>query len=361
LALVGVLAALAAGAARAEDQVVAWDAAAKKEVDYRGTIDLESPAGLRIKTKAGIKDLPATEIRAVLYQSKAVTVLEFRAPRGKELRALQASDRKARLAQLGEALEAYKELDAQVKGEANAHRYLQYKIAQVQALMARDEPARRDAAVAALTAYKTSFPSGWEVVPCLQLLAQVLEEKGDVEGAGQAYADLAEVPGLPQDLKQQADMLAIRLLLRSGKNAEAGKRLQRLQRDLAPGDPQRAFVGVCLVQTEMARGNLEAAEAQLKAALKGATDPATRAIAYNLLGDYYRLKGQLEAAFWSYLRVDVLYNQDRHEHAKALFHLATLFDKVKNDPVRASECLSRLKAEEFTGTSYQRQAKEEKK
>ena len=48
-------------------------------------------------------------------------------------------------------------------------------------------------------------------------------------------------------------------------------------------------------------------------------------------------------AFWEYLRVDVLYNTDRYEHARALFHLSRLFREVKKDGDRADQYLATLK------------------
>jgi hypothetical protein len=358
-ALLAVL--LVPGMVWAEDVVYLWDEMAKKEVDVRGTIDNESPAGIRIKTRTmGIKDIPAVDVRGVMYQSKILPP-EFRPVRGKELRALAPETKPALRPQLlAEALQGYKDLDAQVKDEVKVHRYLQFKIAQLTALQARDDAGKGDPA-APLKAYKAEFGNGWEVVPCLRLLAQILEEKGDVEGATQAYADLSALPGLPRAQKQESDILGVRLLMRAGKYGDAERRLKELQKELAKNDPQRTYLEVCLVQSQLSQGNLETAEARLQALLKAAADPGLKALIHNLLGDYYRQKGALHEAFWHYLRVDVQYNQDREEQAKALFYLVQLFDKVKNDRVRADECLTRLKGEGFAGTTFQRQVKEEKK
>ncbi len=251
----------AAMLAWAEDQITYLDPATRKEVTVKGVIDKEDPGGIRIKTtmakKEIIKDIPATDVRSVNYGSKKVTALEFSQPQGKEARALQPGTRAAnRTALLDEALRAYKDLDTQVRDEPNAHRYLQWKIAEVLAHQAKDDPAKLDAAVAALTAYKNDFSTGWEVVPCLKLLAQVLEDKGDAAGASQAYADLAALPDLPRELKQESEILGVRLLLRVRKFAQAEAKLKALQAGLARNDPQRAFVDVCLVQSQMAQGNL---------------------------------------------------------------------------------------------------------
>jgi hypothetical protein len=257
---------LAPGRSGAEDFVYVWDEMAKKEVDVRGTIDRESPAGIRIKTRSmGIKDIPALEVRGVMYQSKILPP-EFRPVRGLELRALQPDAKPMqRTAQLQKALQGYKDLDAQVKDEPKVHRYLQFKIAELTALLARDDPGKEDAAVAGLKAYKAEFANGWEIVPCLRLLAQVLEGRGDVEGASQAYAELSALPEIPGDLKQQSDILGVRLLMRARKYANAEKRLKELEKELAKDDPQRTYLEVCLVQSQLAQGNLGTAETQLQA------------------------------------------------------------------------------------------------
>ncbi len=357
----------AAVLAWAEDKVTVsyFDPAAKKEVDVTGTLDADGPAGVRLKTggKMGIKDFAPQEVRALTYEipSKKMTAYEFRQPQGKVTRAQKATKAADRLNLLDEAIQGFKDLDGQLKDHAGAHRYLQWKIAEVKVLQSKDDPTKLDAALAALAAYKDEFKDGWEVVPCLKMLAQMLEEKGDAEGASKAYADLAAVPDLPREMKQESEILGVRLLLRVSKYADAEARLKALQAGLARDDPQRAFVDVCLVQSQMAQGNTSGAEPQLQAVLRTATEANVRGLANNLLGDYYRLKNQPEQAFWHYLRVDFLYNQDKEEQAKALFYLSKLFDKVKNDPVRAEECLTRLRSSAFAGTAYQRQAGGEEK
>jgi hypothetical protein len=86
-----------------------------------------------------------------------------------------------------------------------------------------------------------------------------------------------------------------------------------------------------------------------------------KALAANTLGDYYRETGKQEDAFWQYLWVDIVYNQDKHEQAKALYHLSKLFDHVKGDAARAVACRERLlKDKEFSGLEYQKLAAKEK-
>jgi tetratricopeptide (TPR) repeat protein len=350
----------AAVAARADDQVFYRDPESGKDAEARGVIEFEAPAGLRIKAKAGPLDVAATHVQAVVYQSDKLAALEFRGPVGKEERALLTGPREAahRRSLLAEALEGYQDLDARARDDARVHRYLQYRIARVQALQAREDASRIDAAIAALRAYKDNFAAGWEVAPAMKLLAQLLEEKGDPAAASKVYDEMAALPGIGGEARQEAEAQSVRMLVRSGSYAEAEAKLRSLAGSAPRQGPRRALLDICLVQSRMAQGNLQEAEQRLREALQSTTDPVLRGVAYNLLGDYYRAKGQPDEAFWHYLRVDVIYNQDRQEHAKALFHLAKLYATARRDPVRAGECLRRLRGAEFAGTTYQREAGE---
>jgi hypothetical protein len=353
---------LPTSAAWAEDQVFRRDAAGK-ETDVRGVIEAESPAGIRIKTREGVQEVPARDVRAVVYKSDRLATLEVRRPWGRESQALTtAPDEVARRRTLlEEALQLYRDLEVRSREETALHRYFVYKIAQVQALLARDDPSRLDAAAAALAACKNDLAGGWEVVPAMRLLAEILAQQGKPEAAAKAYDELAGVLGVPDELRQESRVQAVRMLLRGRKYAEAEPRLKALQAELPKQGPQRAFLDVCLVQGRMARNDLDGAEPLLQGALKTSADPDVRAAAHNLLGEYCLRKARPEEAFWHFLRVDALYEQDREEHARALYHLARLFDKVKSDPARADACHKRLLGPEFAGTAYRQLEEEGKK
>lgn len=151
-------------------------------------------------------------------------------------------------------------------------------------------------------------------------------------------------------------MLVGRLLLRGGKFDEAHKRLEKLASTMSREAAQAPFVRAYLVESQIGQDKLASAPQELTEVIRSTSDGRARALAYNLLGDFYRKKGNLDEAFWQYLRVDAVYNEDAEEQAKALFHLATLFDKVKKDPLRGKECLSRLMEQRFLGTTHQKLA-----
>src|SRR5262249_19128660 len=151
-------------------------------------------------------------------------------------------------------------------------------------------------------------------------------------------------------------------LLRAGKPnyAEAEKILSSLDKDLLASDINKPFVQAYLAEARLGLNKTAGVDTQLQAALKAGTDPALRALVYNLLGDFHRLKNNNKEAFWHYLRVDAQYNSDPEELAKALYYLSSLFDSVKKDPIRGKECMRRLLDKTFAGTRYQALAKQKK-
>ncbi len=356
------------GALWAKDTVYVRQPGQKKDEIVSGTIQEETPAGIKLKTDKGeVKNIPTLHIRAVDYGEgiDAVGRVDYHSGDAKLDRALLETTAKKKADGLESALLAFRELDSNDKLHRipSVHRYFQYRIAQTMALLAQDDISRRDAAFTVLNDYKTAFPDGWEIVPALQLLASLQEEKGDTEAASKTYADLAELPGISAAMKLQSQLKGARLLLRALKFRAAEAKLKQIQSALPADDPQRAFVEVYLIQSRIAqKGNLNGLDKKLEQLLRTTNDGALRALAHNALGDYYRAQGDNAQAFWEYCKVDMLYNQDKEEHAKALYYLSQLFDKPpRNDRDRAEEFRIRLKSPQFDGTLYQRLAAAETK
>ncbi len=352
----------------AKDTVYVRQPGKKKDDVAIGTIQEDTPAGIKLRMDKGkILDIPALQIRAVDYGEgiDAVGSVEYHSGDTKLDRALQQTSAKEKAKELESALLVFRELDRndKLRRILSVHRYFQYRIAQTTALLAQEDAARRDAALAALSEYKTAFADGWEIVPALQLLASLQEEKGDTEAASKTYTSLSDLPGISADMKLQSQLKGARLLMRVLKFREAEERLKKVESALPAGDPQRGFVEVCLIQSRIAqKSNLAGIDKKLEQIIRSSEDGGLRALAHNALGDYYRAKGDDAQAFWEYCKVDMLYNQDKEEHAKALYYLSQLSGKPpRNDQVRAEEFLTRLKTPQFDGTLYQRQAAGEKK
>lgn len=352
----------------AKDTVYVRQPGKKKDDVVNGAIQDETPAGIKLKTEDGkVKVIPALLIRAVDYGEgvDAVGRVDYHAGDSKLDRALQEATAKKKTDGLESALLAYRELDSndKLRRIATVHRYFQYRIAQTTALLAQDDISRRETAFAALNDYKTAFADGWEIVPALQLLASLQEEKGDTEAARKTYAHLSDLPGISPDIKLQSQLKGARLLMRALKFRVAEQKLTQVESALPADDPQRAFVEVYLIQSRIAqKGKLDGIDNKLEQIIRTGKDGSLRGLAHNALGDYYRAKGDNAQAFWEYCKVEMLYNQDKEEHAKALYYLSQLFNKPpRNNRDRAEEFLARLKSPQFDGTLYQRLATSGKK
>jgi hypothetical protein len=366
---VGLAAFVLGGALWAEDTVYFNQEGQKKQIFLSGTIEKESTNGIQMKTKSGaVKEIATSNIVQIEYGSDVVDKLQFRAPDNLLIKAQAETRPEKKAEQLRAAQLAFETLDRmenngkKLSAVPAIHRYLQYRIAQIKALQARLDVGQRDAAIAALVDYKNNFGDGWEIVPALQLLASLQVDKGENEAASQTYTALAALSGLAPELKLQSQLQSARLLMRANKFADAESRLTQIESALSRDASERTFVSVYLMQSRIAqKSNLDGIDRQLTEIVRKGKDEHLLALAHNVLGDFHRAKNDNEGAFWEYCKVDLLYDRDREEHAKALYYLSKLFAQAPhNNADRAKACRDRLLATQFDGTLYQRLAAAEK-
>jgi tetratricopeptide (TPR) repeat protein len=365
------LAVLAVPAARGAD-VKYLDRATGKEVILREAQVLdESPAGITVEQR-GKKPfkISALDIRDVNYNAeeiKPLKYLDYRKPLGSLDRALLPSTPEAAKPQLyKEALAAFKELIPQVpelRALEKVRRHILFRQAETVYRLAQIDPTRREEARTMLEAFieNEKHTKGWQIGPALVMVAGLQESRGDFAAVQKTYEQLSKVEGISPEIRATSLLNVARTLLKTGKYAAAHTRLAQLKGLLPANNPQAGKVEVYLAQCE-ALGNDPAqgaqAEKRLRQLATTTSDPGTRALIHNTLGDYYLKKERPEDAFWEFLRVDVMYNTDRYEHARALYHLTRLFREVKKDGDRADQCLSQLKDKRFAGLEFQKKALE---
>ncbi|HXG11496.1 MAG TPA: hypothetical protein VNK04_17205 [Gemmataceae bacterium] len=358
---VGAILALAS-AARAqliEAEITYYSRGKKTHDTVRGTIIEESPGLIAYRLSGRTEKVPAPDVVEVVYlPASALARQDIRRAQRYEDEIDRAPDAASRRKAVQQAIDSYQQLLPQL-GESNfARRHIAFKAAQLTARLAEDDPEQREAAIGALTKFLKENGTGWQVGPASKLLAQLQLEKGDLAAALKTYHDLAQKPDLARETRHEYELLAVRALLRRDRYDEAQKLLKAIQDRLLPEDAAiRARVNIYLAGCQGATGNLAEAEKSLKAVLEGEADGAIKALACNTLADCYRKANRAEDAFWRYLMVDILYNQDPEEHARALYELARLFEELRKDPVRAQECRERLLREkQFAGVDYRRWA-----
>lgn len=329
-----------------------------------GKILAESSAGVKVEIKMGkdtiTKTIPASQIHQIAYKTN-VSKLDFRKALNRENNIYSETTPKKRTETIITAIELYGNLAKEINNRPEAVRFCKFKVAELTVLLAQGDATKMESAIKGLVDFKNSNPDGWTILPALKLLARTQEENGKEADASKTYEELANLPGAPAELARESSLLVSKMLLRGGKAADAKTRLEKLAADASKGEALEPFIRGHLVESKMALGDVTTAEKDLLGLVRENADTRVRALGYNLLGDYYRVKGQNDDAFWAYLRVDAQFNEDPEEHAKALYYLAKLFDSAKKNPIRGEECLTQLLDKRLDGTVFQRKARLETK
>jgi hypothetical protein len=344
----------------------------KKEAREDVRIKDETPREIIIERSTRTDKIPAADVLDVVYRIPADLNLDIRAKASSaEDNALKETDPTKRLKLNEAALAGYRDLLGKLdKREEYARAYLhtEFKIAALLARLAEDDKTRLDEAIKELTKFKTEHSKSWQLGMVGKLLVRAEIAKGDMKSALATIEEFAHRDSLADEVRQEYELLGIRALLRSDNFTDAERsdnftdaerRLTALAKSVSKDDPQAARVEIYLAECK-AKSDLPESEKRLQAVIRSGAAPVIKALAYNTLGDCYRLNDQLENAFWQYLWVDQEYPQDREEHAKALYYLSILFEKVKKSPARAEACRTRLLTDKlFTGLEYQKLAARE--
>src|SRR5262249_2195846 len=157
-----------APAALAQDTIHYLDAKTKKETTATGTIQEENAGAVVYKpgTAAGTKEIAAPDIIDVDYEVPGKVKLVLRSASGDERRVLNPGTKEAeRRTALADALKNYQAVLAELDRSKQkfAARHIQYKIAQLQARQAEEDPALTDAAIEALVDFVKSNADGWQI------------------------------------------------------------------------------------------------------------------------------------------------------------------------------------------------------
>jgi hypothetical protein len=329
-------------AVRADEEVIYLDRASRKEVHVVGPIQSEGPGSVVIRPNTGakIETIPAGGVIDVIYDVPFLVKQDYRAALNREAAALRAATLADRQKEIVAALGKYRDLQPKVT-EARARRHMEFKIAQLLALASEMDREQEPTARESLERYRKEHSDTWEVIECSDLLGNLLAARDDWAGARQVYETLAATTGVSADTHEQCDVHIIELLIRAKKPEEAEKRLEALAAALAPDSPQGLRLAIEKVACHAALGRGDEAVRQLEALIARAADADVKALAYNVLGDCHRLTGKPREALWDYLWVDVIYHDDRMQHARALYQLVHLFAELKDD-TRARQYRERL-------------------
>lgn len=345
-------------AARADDVYLRTD---KDKPAYTGTIKQESPLGIKLKTAKAELDIPADDIRDILYtiEPTAVMVNQYRPGTKAEQAALVATDKMVRAKLLKEALQFYTQTLKMMKADQpSAQRHLEYKLALLRWQMAQ-ESGQQDAvnqATAGLADFRKKNPDAWQTGQCLKMLALLYQQRKQWPEAEDTLKELAQSSGAGE-YRLDAELGVFDALTQQGRYADAQAGLQALAAKQPKGSVANLRARLVLAESLAHAKKFDEARKIAADVLAETKDKILRGRAYNTLGICDVLAGQWREASWNFLWVDLIYNQDKGERARALYYLAIAFEEM-GDPDRAREWRSALAATMYQGTRYQAWARQ---
>ncbi|HEV3142351.1 MAG TPA: hypothetical protein VGZ47_00540 [Gemmataceae bacterium] len=317
--------------ALAEDVVTFRDRSAKPEKPntISGTITDETVNSVKIKPNVGPeKEISAADIIEIVYTVPGAMLFEYQNARNAEARRSTPEGKKA----IVDALNGFRKVLASLKDEKSnkLQRHLHYKIASLLASQAETKEEKL-AAAEELDKFRKANPNSWQLVSCVRQLAALWIENGKSEEAAKAFDELAKVPNLSKEVKQEVELSVIDVLMQAEKFPEAEKKISAAISQLPPADPQVARLKIYQIGCQAKQADLEKVLPQLNDIIEKTPDPTLKALAYNTRGDCQFARGQKKDAMWSYLWVDVVYNQDKSEHLKAMERLIKVFKDFNDE------------------------------
>lgn len=320
-----------------------------KEEAINGVIRKETLTEITIKPTNGIeKRIPTSSIIDIEYAPPSFAI-------GKELRAARTMDASGNVDQ---AIRQLQVLLPQLSDPA-LNRHTEFTIARMKAQHAAEGQDRLKAAIEALTSFQKKHPESWQVITVVQTLVPLQVQAGDRNGAQAALRSLSNTPGISAAQRVDCQVKSAQLLSDENKFADAEQTLQTLIKSLPTGEPSILRARVALAEIFAASNRVADAVKELESVIDRANAPDVKAFAYNALGDCLRRAGEPRKAMWNYLFVDVLYNQDKQEHARALFNLYQVFKELKDDK-KAQQFRQMLENNKELAGDYQIRIRQEK-
>ncbi len=329
-----------------------------------GEILSEDPIKVTIKGQLRNRDVPTDEVTDIEYGFEKGIDDFFQARRSERA---------------GKRDEALKSYETALKKVPAAQRFVlahvRFRIAKLKAELA-DTGGDRQAAIDELKTFKKDFLESRQILEALELLSKHLLLQGQsadevIDGLTKLRAKFKdkEVNARCDQMEGRLLVQEARVLLTQKKNDEAQAKYSAAQGKLeglvgAAKGPALIDLKIAIAECRAGQKNYAEATRDLDTLLSEAQDDGTRAAIHLGRGDCYRFQaiarkdqdgGQnmYKKALWDYLWVDVVYNNDKEQHAKALFHLHEIFTELK-DVDHAKECRERFKEDRLAGTSYAR-------
>lgn len=330
----------------------------------KGVVAAESIEGIRLSGEANI--IPATEIEDVNYEDQLsikVRINTYRKAVASEKNAKTAATVEDRQKSLKEAIAKFQEAASSMDEKLYAaKRHATFKIAYLQGLLGKGakEQLDRVLAISKLKDFVKQNPDSWQYTSAMLLLADLQSEQGDAEAAEETIKTLSKAK-VSDEVRQNAKLTLVRFAIRAKKYEEASTQLQVLINSFKKGTQQQIQARLMNAECLAAMNKLPEATKDLKEILDDIKDGTTKAIAYNTLGECYYQADQFQEARWPFLWVDVIYNSDDKQHAKALYYLYMTFYSLREFERADTFYDTLVNNSRFQGSEYRQKAIEKRK
>ena len=339
--------------ALAEDEILIKGKAGK----VKNFVVAESAKGIVLKN--GDK-FSAEDIDDILYDlpqsTKVLAAISYSNAFNSERAWQSATDPKKRAAAYSDALDKYEKAALDIT-DKKVKAHLDFKIGYLRGKKALEDSSDPKNAISRLRGYVSGNTNSWQITRALLLLAKLQNENKDFGGAAESFGQLMKLD-VSEDVKNDARLQGSLTDVQLGQYAAAEAKLTELMKTLPKGSKAYARAMVAQAECLIAGNKVPEGIDMIKNAIKTSDDKMLRAVAYNALGANYFKAEQYKEARWEFLWVDVVYNQDKAEHARALYYLSHIFDRLA-DPDKAAQCRATLLEGTYTGTEYHRKLQKE--
>lgn len=240
----------------------------------------------------------------------------------------------------GKARDGYDAMKKAAKGATDkSKRFLEYKLAVTTARAADDAKdveswkPRAEEAVGLLESFLADSLTGWEAWAATQASANLQAELGKFDAVAKLWEKIgATAQG---ELKNEAVLNEIDAKLR-GKRYEDVKAMAEKQLAAVREGPVKQRLAIYQIAGSKALTAAAEGVTLIEAEIAKTQDAAVRATGYSVIGELHLVgeKPNARDAMWSFLWVEVVYNQDKDEVLTALVRLATVF-ALQGDEERA--------------------------
>jgi tetratricopeptide (TPR) repeat protein len=340
-----------------------------REQAVNGTVKSETSTAVIVTVKDAKKknvdeSIPAMDVIDIHYDDlapAAVRIGAYGKAKKADKEAHDSADPVKRKTAITAALASYAETLKDMTGTKLAARNVEYRIAILTLMQANAEQLGPEKALAKLQDFRRRFPTSWQINQVMPLIAQLQIAAGDSAAAEETFKEMSEMDSLPADVRRDAELMIVGVLIRGGKADQAQKKLDALA--AKPGNSPAFASRIKMARAEVlvSQKKLDQAVPLLQQVVKENNDKTVKAQAHNTLGECLFKANRYNEALWEFLWVDAVFNQDKSQHAKALYFLTKTFEQL-GDADRAQECRQQLLNErQLSGTEYQRKAAAEAK